>query len=200
MRDVRKIDHRNAALIPGLHQDVAPGNRHQRSVVRHAVFIFRLRRRHLVIGRERQLALVQVENRIRAPVHRIGRAAARLRASAPLIREQNLGARVVEIRGMPERVVRIADRGNAHRIHGIRNVQHDSVAGTCAGRKADRRIDGDVVALVGGRRFLRAFAMVAALPQAVQRAGFLIGKNARAGDDLRLLGMRQRHLDNVDAE
>ena len=56
------------------------------------------------------------------------------------------------------------------------------------------------MALVGGRGGLRAFAVVAALPETVHGAGLRIGEDARAGDDFRLLGMRQRHLDDVDAE
>ena len=51
------------------------------------------------------------------------------------------------------------------------------------------------------RRGLRAFAVVAAFPEAVRCAPVLcIGEDARAVDDLRQLGMRQRHLDDVDAE
>src|SRR6267378_6429583 len=42
--------------------------------------------------------------------------------------------------------------------------------------------------------------MVAALPQPVHVSGLGIGEDARAGYDLRLLGMRQRHLDDDDGE
>ena len=200
MRGVGKIHHRDAALIPGLHQDVAPGNRDQRSVVRHAVFHFRLRSRHLVVRSERQLAVGQGEDRIGAPVHRIGRAATGLRTAAPLVREQHLGAVIVEVGGMPEGVVRIADGVDADGMHGVGNVQQDSIAGTRPRGQADGRIDRDVVALIGARGGLRAFAVVAALPEAVDGSGLRIGKDARAGYDLRQLRMRQRHLDDIDPE
>ena len=177
-----------------------PGNRDQRSVVGHAVLEFRLRRRHLVVRGQRQLAVRQREDGIGAPVHRIGRAATGLSAAAPLVREQDLGAGVVEVGGMPEGVVRIADGVDADGIHGVGDVQQDSIAGTRPGGQPDGRIDRDVVALVGARRGLRAFAVVAALPEAVHGSGLRIGEDARAGYDLRLLRMRQRHLDDVDAE
>ena len=101
---------------------------------------------------------------------------------------------------MPEGVVRIADGVDADGIHGVGDVQQDSVAGTGARRQAQGRIDRDVVALVGAGRGLRAFPVVAAFPEAVHGAGLRIGKDARAGDDLRQLRVRQRHLDDVDPE
>ena len=176
MRGVGEVDHRDAALIPGLHQDVAPGNRNQRSVVRHAILKLGLRRGHLVIRRQRQLAFRDVENGVGAPVHRIGGAATRLAAAAPFVGEQDLGAGVVEVGGMPESVVGIADGGDADGIHGVRNVQHDSVSGTRAGREPDGRIDGNVVALVGDRGFLRAVAVVATLPETIQAPVFASAK------------------------
>ena len=83
--------------------------------MRDAVFDFGLRRRHLVIRRQRQLAFVESEDGVGAPVHGIGRAAARLAAAAPFIGEQHLGAVVVEVGGVPEGVVGIADGVDAHR-------------------------------------------------------------------------------------
>ena len=200
MRRIGEIHHRDAALVPCLHHDVASGNRDQRSVVRHAVLEFRLRSRHLVIRGQRQLPLRQREDGIGAPVHRIGRAATRLSAAAPLIREQHLRSGVVEVGGMPEGVVRIADGVDSHRIHRVGNVQQDSVAGTRARRQPQGRIDRDVVALIRGRRGLRAFPVIAAFPKAVDGAGLRVGEDARAGYDLRLLRVRQRHLDDVDPE
>ena len=85
-------------------------------------------------------------------------------------------------------------------IHRVGNIQQDAVAGTRAGRQPDRRIDRDVVALVRQGGGLRTLAVGAALPEAVQRSGLRIGENARAVDDLRLFRVRQRHLDDVDAE
>ena len=50
------VEHRDAALIPRLHHDVATRNRDQRAVVRHAVLLRRLRRRQLVVALELHLA------------------------------------------------------------------------------------------------------------------------------------------------
>ena len=44
------------------------------------------------------------------------------------------------------------------------------------------------------------FAVIAALPQAVEGAGLFVCENARARNDLGLLRMRQRDLNDVDAE
>ncbi len=140
------------------------------------------------------------EDRVGAPVHGIGGAAARLPAAAPFVGEQHFGAGVVEVGRMPEGVVRIAHRGDAHRVHRVRDVEQDAVAGARARGQAERGVDRDVVALVGDGGGLRAVAVVAALPETVNGAGLRVGKDARAGDDLRLLRMRQRNLDDVDAE
>ena len=62
-------------------------------------------------------------------------------------------------------------------------------------------IHGDVVALIGRRGALRARAVIAALPQAADRAGCRIGEDARPVHDARpCSGIGQRHLDDVDAE
>ena len=200
MRGVGEIHHRDATLIPGLHENVTARNRHQRSVVGDAILEFGLRGRHLVIRGQRQLAVRELEDGIRAPVHRIGRAAAGLPAAAPLIGEQHLGAGIVESRRMPEGVIRIADGVDADGMRRIVNIQQDSIARTRARGQPDGGVDRDVVALVRVFGSLGAFAVVAALPQAIDRSGLRIGEDARAGDDLRQLRMGQRHLDDVDAE
>ena len=85
---------------------------------------------------------------------------------------------------MPVGIIRIVDGIDALRMNGIFDVQQNSVTGACAGRQADRGVDGNVVALVGVRRFLLVLVMAAAVAEAVQRAGSRIDKDARAGDDL----------------
>src|SRR6185503_2298453 len=67
--------------------------------------------------------------------------------AAPLVGEENLSPVVVEGRGMPVREVGVGDRGNAHRVGGVANVEQESIALTRAAGETDRRIDGDVVAL-----------------------------------------------------
>ena len=87
------------------------------------------------------------EDRVGAPLRRIGRAALRLAAAAPLVGEQHLGAVVVERRRVPVREVRVGDGGDAHGMRGIADVEQQAVALARAAGEADRRIDRDVVAL-----------------------------------------------------
>ena len=108
-----------------------------------------LRRRHLVVALERQLVIDDVEDRVGAPVRRIGRAAARLRAAAPLVGEEHLRAVVVERRRVPVGEVRVGRRVEAHGIRRVADVEQQAVAGAGAAGEADFRIDRDVVALVG---------------------------------------------------
>ena len=56
-------------------------------------------------------------------------------------------------------------------MHGVGDVQQDSVTRTGARRQTRCRIDGDVVAPPVDRGRLRAFTMVAALPQTVHVSG-----------------------------
>ena len=149
MRGVGEVEHRDAALIPRLHHDVAAGHRNQRAVVRDAVLLFGLRRRHLVVAGELQLAIDDVEDGVGAPVRRIGRAAARTRAATPFVGEDHLGAVVVERRRMPVGEVLVDDLIEPHRVHRVGDVEQDAVARAGAGGEADLREHGDVVALVG---------------------------------------------------
>ncbi len=101
---------------------------------------------------------------------------------------------------MPESIVGVVDVGNPDGIHRVRDVQQNSVPGTRARRQTERRENGNVMALIGGRRRLGTFAVVPTLPETIQSAGLRVGENARAAHDLRQFRMRQRHLDNVDAK
>src|SRR3954471_8775756 len=117
----------------------------------YTVFQFALRGGHLVVGGERQLVILQVEDGISAPVHRIGCAAARLSAAAPLVGEEHLGSVVAEVGGVPEGVVRIGYRVDAHRVHRVGDVQQDSVARACTGGESEVGTNGDIVAAPGHR-------------------------------------------------
>src|SRR5260370_443855 len=86
---VGEVHHRDAALVPGLHLDVAAGNWNERPVMRHTVLAVTLGRRHLVVARKAQLVVLQAENRISAPFVRIVCPAARAQAAAPLISEND---------------------------------------------------------------------------------------------------------------
>ena len=177
-----------------------PGHRDDRAVVRDAVLLVGLRRRHLEVAVEHQLLVDDVEDGVGAPVEQIGRAAARRGAAAPLVGEDDLGAVVVERGRVPVGEVLVGDRVEADRVHRIGDVEQDAVARAGAGRQADGRHHRDVVALVGHARGLRAGTEVAALLEPGDRAGLLVGEDARTVDDLRLVGRGERHLDDVDAE
>ena len=135
MLRVGEVHDGDAALIPRLHFDVAAGNRNERAVVRDAVLAVALRSGQLVVAREVQLVILQVENRISAPFVRIVRAAARTQSAAPLIGEHNF-LPIIRKRGrVPVRVVWIVDRVDAFWIHRIFDVQQDSISGAGAGRQ-----------------------------------------------------------------
>lgn len=165
-----------------------------------AVLQIRLRRRHFVIGRQRQLAIGEVEDGVGTPVHRVGDATAGLSSAAPFVGEQDFGAIVAECRGVPVGVVGIADGIDAFGIDGVGDIQQDSIARAGAGGEPDGGVDGDVVALVGGGGGLRALAVSAALPKSVYVARLGVGENARAGDDFGLFRVGERDLDDIDTE
>src|SRR5262249_4857534 len=89
MRGIGKVDYGYASLIPRLHHNVAPGNGDQRPIVSNTILILGLRSWHLVIGSQGELAFVESEDSVRAPVHGIGFAATWLSAASPLVREQH---------------------------------------------------------------------------------------------------------------
>src|SRR6185437_2078660 len=87
------------------------------------------------------------EDRVGAPVDRIGGAALGLCTAAPFIGEQQL-RRVVRERGrVPEGEVGIRDGLQPHRVRGILDVEQQPVARARAGGVVRRRIYGNVVAL-----------------------------------------------------
>ena len=148
VRRVGPVEHRDAALVPGLHHHVAARDRNQRAVVRDAVLLRRLRRRHLVVALELHLVVrVDREDRVGAPLLRIGRAALRRAAAAPLVGEQHLGAVVVERGRVPVGEVRVGDGVDAHRVRRDRGCRAAGRSPRTRRRRADRRIHRDVVAL-----------------------------------------------------
>ena len=171
--DVRPVEHRDAALIEGLHHDVAAGNRNQRAVVRDAVLGVGLRCRDLVVAVEHQLALLDREERVAAPLRAIGRPALRTAAAAPLVGEQHLGAVVAERRRVPQCHVRVAGEVHAHRVRRFADVEQQAVADARAAGETDRRIQRDVVALVRARRWaaVAAASAAAATPGRRRRTG-----------------------------
>ncbi len=83
----------------------------------HAIFLLRLRDRKLVVSLQLQtLPVHDIKNGVCAPVRKIGLAAARLAAATPLVGEEDLGAVVVERRGVPVGEVWIRHLIEANRI------------------------------------------------------------------------------------
>ena len=165
-----------------------------------AVLHLRLRSRHLVVGVQRQLALIEGEDCVGAPVHRIGGAAARLSSTAPFVGEDEFAAVVAEVRGVPEGKVRIGNRFDADGIHRIGDIKQNSVAGTCPSGQTDSGVHGNVVATPGSRGCLCSFSMRAALPKTICGSTLRVREDARAADHLGLLWVRQRHLDYDDGK
>src|SRR5215213_2332628 len=89
MRRVSEVHDGYAALIPRLYFDIAAGDRNERTVMGHAVLAVRLGCGHLVVAREFQLIIPDVEDRISAPLLRIGSATARPKTAAPLVSEHD---------------------------------------------------------------------------------------------------------------
>ena len=107
---------------------------------------------------ELQLVVLDREERIGAPLQLVRVTAARLRAAAPLIGEQDLLAVVAERGRVPERHVRIGRRVEPDRMRGIADVEEQTEARAGAACQADLGIDSDVVALIGSARRSRVAA------------------------------------------
>src|SRR5690606_6999698 len=169
----------------------------ERAVVRDAVLEVGLRGGHLVVAVEAQLAVLDREDRVGAPLVLVGLAAAGLRAAAPLVGEEDLRAVVAERGGVPEGEVRVGGGVGADRVRDVADVEQQAVAAAGAAGEADLGIDGDVVALgrAGaapvGRRApaaatlragCRAAGGHAALARGVGRLG-VAGRRAEVGED-----------------
>src|SRR5207244_7282841 len=100
MVGIRKIEYGDAALIPSLRHDVAPGHGNQRAVVRDAVFLLGLWRWQLVVARRMQLSVLDREDGVRAPLGTFGGKTLRQRSSTPLVGEQPAAPVVAERRRM----------------------------------------------------------------------------------------------------
>ena len=101
---------------------------------------------------------------------------------------------------MPIGETRVDHFIHAQRILRVGYVEQNAIAGAGAGRQADFREGGDVVALIGDAGALGVGAMVAAFPEPGGDAGFGVGKDERPIDDPGPLGGSHGNLDHVDAE
>ena len=115
--------------------------------MRHTVLGTGLDRRNLVVALELQLLVLDGEDRIRAPLRLVAGAALGLRPTAPLVREQQLRAVVVERRRMPVGEVRVRGGVEARRIDRIADVEQDAMPFARATGQAERREHSDVVTL-----------------------------------------------------
>ena len=199
-RRVREIDDRQSALVPGLHENIAAGNRQHRAVVRHAVLLLDLRRGNLEVAAKFEPPVHDVVDGVGAPVHRIVASTARPAAAAPLIGEQHLVAVVVKRGGVPVGEAAVADVIDAHGIQRIADVENNAVARAGAGRDLPRGKHGDVVTLIGRPGVLSVLAVVAAAPQAGDLSGFGVRKHGGAVHDTRAAGVLERNFDHVDAK
>src|SRR5207248_1349577 len=140
-----------------------------------AVFPVRLRGRHLVVAVEHQIFILDGEQRVGAPLRLVGDTAARLAASSPLIREQELGAIIVERRRVPEGHVCVGRHVDAEGMGGVVNIEQQTKTGACPARYTDLRIYRDVVALIrAGWRPRRGIAS-ATFTGSLRRAGGTAG-------------------------
>ena len=197
---VGEVHHGDAALVPGLHFDIAAGNRDQRAIVRDTVLRVALRGRQFVIAGEGQLIVLEMEDRIRTPLVRVVRAAARAQAAAPLVGKHDFGPIVGERSGVPVRVIGIVHGIYAYRMYRVLDVQQNPIARARARRQTNRRVHSDVVAVVCVRRLHFILVMAATVVQAVQHARARIDKNTRTGDHFRVLRRRHRNFDHVDTK
>src|SRR5579859_7570095 len=86
-------------------------------------------------------------------------------------------------------------------MHGVLDVQNNSVSGARARGQPNRRVDSYVVTLIGFAWLLGAFfAVRAAIAQAVDGAGSRIHEHAGAVDDFGVLRGGHGNFDDVNAE
>ena len=151
----------------------------------------------------------------------IGRAAPRRGSAAPLIAEEHLGALVVERGRVPELHVRIGCRIEPLRVCHVADVEQQAVAAAGAAGESNGGIHRDVMALHRAARRTDASSGPAA-PAACSRAtccrrgdtfdGILRharrvarrrcqgGEDTRLAHDMRVLGMREWYLNDLDPE
>ena len=184
---VREVEHRDAALIPGLHHDVASRHGNERAIVGHAVLGGGLSRRELVVALELHLPVLQGEDGVGSPFLRIGGAALGAHATAPFVREDHLAAVVVERRRVPVREVRVRHGGHTHRRDRVADVEEQAVALARTAGVADARVERDVVALrrawaraAGGARLLAHHAVHHRLQARAERRAICGGRVSRS--------------------
>ena len=71
MGAIGEVHHRDAALIPGLDEDIAPRDGDDRAVVGDAILLLGLGRGQFLVARDTQLAVYNVVDRVGAPVARV---------------------------------------------------------------------------------------------------------------------------------
>src|SRR5688572_2826278 len=125
---IRKIHHRNSALVPGLHQDVTTRNGNKRAVMGDTILLLGLCGRHLVVAGEMKLVIRDPKNRVGTPYVRIDGAATRSAAASPFVCEYYLLPIVRKRSRVPVGIVRVIYRINALWIHRIFDVQENAIS------------------------------------------------------------------------
>src|SRR5687767_5817556 len=103
----------------------------------HAVLAVALGSGQLVVTREFQLVILNVENRIRAPLVWIVRATARSHSTTPLVREHNFLTVIRKRSRMPVCVILVVYCIETFRVDRIFDVQQDSVSVASTGRDTE---------------------------------------------------------------
>ncbi len=165
-----------------------------------AIFLLGLRSGELVRALAHQTTVLDVVQRIGAPVAAVIAAAARSRTAAPFVGKQHFGPVIIERRGVPICEARIADDVDPLRPPRVGYVEDDAVARTCACGEFLRRENSDVVALIGDAGFLTVVDQFAALAEPGEAAALFVGEHRRAGDNPRGGGVGDGNFDDVDAE
>src|SRR4029077_2862008 len=117
----------------------------ERAVVGYTIFGITLRGGQFVIAGHAELVVLQMEDRIRAPIVGIVRTATGAQTAAPLVGEDDFGAVVRKRSGVPVGIVRIVDSVDALWMNGILDVEQNAVSGAGAGGETNRGVDRNVV-------------------------------------------------------
>ena len=119
---------------------------------------------HFEVAAILKLSVNDVVDGIGAPIERVERTAARTTTATPFIRKQNLGAIVVECRGVP-----VGEPGVCHDIDslwisGIGDIEQNAITGAGSCRDVLRGENGNVMTLIRSTGFLCVITVIATAP------------------------------------
>ena len=167
------------------------GHRHEAAGVRDALLEVGLGAGQLVRARLHEPVGLDEPHRVGAPVGAERRRAGVDEPVAELVLEDDAGRVVVEDARVPERDRGVADALQHHGGERVGDREQQSVATARRHGEALRRVGGDVVAS-GGRTRLGAARHAVLGPERG-----LVVEQVELADDRRVLGRRERHLDDL---